>query len=357
MSKIHGSARVPGPRHPWYSTTVSSVVAILVSAALALAPAPVRLPFQDLEAHVQDLAGKKKYRELAVAGVAAFERRDLEPYQRREMAFFAIRGLHGVFEATGEVSSLCDAGRLMRRLQAEVGFGEDAGTAARLKKATERYLVETGVSEPCPRKKPVRSSAPVAARPATRAPTNETRLTPTVGSEPHPNPATSAADDELLAVVAEEPRSGDVHKDIPDGRRPAVILQAPPPPASGTDRDAARPARLTHGALALLALGAVGGVGLGVTLHFRGRASDSLDALRATADMRGESTPDEYARARDLNESYRGLTVAAGVGGALAVVGVVGAVTLFALRARRGSTLAGPWVGPAGAGLSIRGRF
>src|SRR5690606_29030322 len=60
-------------RDPWYSQIVSPTLAVLVSAALALGPAPTRLPdrFSELEAHVQELAGQTRYRELAEAGAGA----------------------------------------------------------------------------------------------------------------------------------------------------------------------------------------------------------------------------------------------------------------------------------------------
>src|SRR5690606_12844363 len=99
-------------------------------------------------------AGQKRYQELAEAGTAAFRRRDLEPYQRRAMAFFAVRGLHGVFAETGQVTSLCGADRLMRRVRAEVGFGDDAATAARLKAATHKLLASTGTKDPCAKPRP-----------------------------------------------------------------------------------------------------------------------------------------------------------------------------------------------------------
>jgi hypothetical protein len=361
MSKRRGLRRVPDPGHPWYSAIVSPVLAVLVSAALALGPAPVRLPdrFPDIKTHLHDLAGQKKYRDLAAAGAAAFERRDLEPYQRRAMAFLAIRGLHGVYEETRQVSSLCDAGRLMRRVQAEVGFAEDVETATRLRAATDKLLARTGAKDPCPRARPAKSSPRVVAA-APLLPPAASPLPPSAtdpgATDPAPAAQETGADDRLLAVARRSESGKDhVYKDMfpkpaQDGGR------APSPTPERPDSDT-RADRLLHGGLASLALGAVGGVGLGVNLYYQRRASDTIDALRATADMHGESTPEEYARAGDLNESYKRLTVAAGVSGALAGLGVLGAVTLFALRARRGSTLAGPWVGPAGAGLTIRGRF
>lgn len=327
-------------------------MAVLVSATLTLGPAPARspVPFTELEAHVQVLAGQKKYRDLAVVGATGFERRDLEPYQRRMMAFFAIRGLHGVYEETGHVSSLCDAGRLMRRVQTEVGFAEDADAAARLKKATEKHLASTGVDQPCPRRKPVRSSPPVAARPASPAKVDDRSVALEV-QQPRTN-----VDDDLLAETATS-RPEDAPRDMSHG--PASQAQRGPAPRvlDRADPDEARSAKLAQAGFALLALGAAGSVGFGLTVHYRERASDTIDVLRATADKRGESTPEEYARAHAYNEAYQRLTVAAGVSSALAIAGVVGAVTLFSLRARRGSTLAGPWVGPAGAGLQLRGRF
>lgn len=343
-------------RDPWYSQIVSPTLAVLVSAALALGPAPTRLPdrFSELEAHVQELAGQKRYRELAEAGAAAFKRRDLEPYQRRAMAFFAIRGLHGVFEATGEVSTLCDAGRLMRRVRAEVGFGDDAGTATRLRAATEKLLARAGAKDPCAKAKPAKPPRPAlaAAEPAT----------------PEPAPADPSQAAEAPALAQAEAHDEDVPRDtsalshVPKDTsvKPAAD-PGPSPlplrPVGRPERDALQSDRLLHGGVAAVALAIVGTVGLGVSLHYRGRTADTLAALRATALMRGASTPEEYTQAYDLNARYGRLTAVAGVGGALAVVGVVGSLTLFTLRAQRAKTSAGPWLGPAWAGLSIRGRF
>lgn len=353
---------------------MSLALSVLVSTALVLGPAPRRLPdrFEDLEAQVHDLAGQKRYRELALVGAAGFERRDLEPYQRRAMAFFAIRGMHGMFEETGQVANLCDAGRLMRRVQHEVGLAEDAATATRLREATEKHLAKAGVKDPCPKKAPAKTSGPLLAEktsphdkrakpaPAARGAVTAPPLVAEGAAKASPGEAVSGEhavetdEDGLLAVArtAVAPKNMVARTGAEGSARPQ-----PPRAPVRPDRDQAGADRFVQGGLAFVTLGVAASVGLGVSLHYRARASATIDVLRATADMRGYSTPEEYAQARDLNESYRNLTVAAGVGGALAAAGVVGAVTLFALRARRGTTLAGPWVGPAGAGLSIRGRF
>lgn len=337
---------------------MNPALGVIVSAALALGPAPVRLPdrFEDIEAQVQDLAAQKRYELLAATAERAYERRDLAPFQRRLMAFFAIRGLHGVFEDSGQVTSLCHAQRLLRRVEREVGLDEDASTAARLRAATAKHLARSGAADPCPKPvtKPravVLGSAPAASRAATPsdAPADTTRP----ATEP-----VNTVEDGLLAVrgrdvPAREPDASDLS---PATGTSAALATAPtgPAPAApvqvhGERRQAPN---LNTGGVALLSIGAAAGAVFGASLFFRGRANDTIAALKM-----GDPTQDEYARAERLNESYQRLTVVAGVTGAVAIAGVVSGVVLFAVQPRRTTTAAAPWAGPTGAGLTIRGHF
>ena len=342
---------------------MSPVVDVIVSAALALGPAP-RLPerFEDIEAHVRELTEQKRYQQLAVAARAAFERKDLAPHEHRRMGFFAIRGLHGVFDETGEVARLCDAQRLLRRIVRE-GVQDDAFTVARLKKATAKYLARSGAESPCSKARPARS-APLVAAASPPAP------------EPPPAPLLTATseDDDLIAVGGGATPTEHDSKDMSHKRdessaapgatastraeAPPGAAEGPPPAPRSPGHDERRKIpRLTAGGIALLSIGVAAGAAFGVSLYYRGRASDTLDALAAAGRQRGASTEEEYARGRRLNASHQELTVAAGLTGSIAAAAVLGSVIMFALKSRRTTTAAAPWAGPTGAGITLRGYF
>ncbi|MDC0668392.1 hypothetical protein [Nannocystis radixulma] len=362
---------------------MSTALGVLVSAALALGPAPARLPqrFEDLEALVSDLAAQKSYQALADTAERGFERRDLEPSQRRLMAFFAIRGLHGVYEGEGKVANLCRARRLLRRVERDPGLADDASTAARLAKVTAKLLVAGGGEKQCSKTTP-------GTRPALASRSPATSIEPVVSPPPKPTPAT-----ENTAVTPEPARPGE-----PGTAKPAA---APPPPAqddlvavggrplghvpsdmfkrttgeharvegparpvrdtslavpSQREDDRALTAR-TRGGIASLSVAAAAGAALGASLYYRGQATERIVGLASVAEARGESTAAEYAEAHRLNQSHQRLTVAAWATGTVALVGLVTGVTLLVVKHRRTTTAAAPWASPTGAGLTLRGHF
>jgi hypothetical protein len=349
----------------WYSTNVSPVLGVLVSAALALGPAPVSLPkrYEDLEALVSNLAAQQRYEALAAAAERAFERRDLAAPQRRLMAFHAIRGLHGVYEDTGKAASLCRAQRLLRRVEREVGLDEDASTAARLQKANAKLLAASdGGEKQCVKKAaPAKPSPAVAARPSAspaQAPSQALAPSPTEAAA-----ATPPAEQDDLVAVGSRPM-GHVSKDISimtpkesavegPSSAPAEGSTSTPPRHQGDSTVTAR----TRGGIALLSVSAAAGAALGASLHYRGQATDRIAALAAAAQARGESTPEEYAEAHRLNGNHQRLTVAAWATGAVAIVGLVTGITLLTVKPRRTTTAVAPWGGPTGAGFTLRGHF
>jgi len=346
----------------WYSTNVSPVLGVLVSAALALGPAPVSLPkrYEDLEALVSNLAAQQRYEALAAAAERAFERRDLAAPQRRLMAFHAIRGLHGVYEDTGKAASLCRAQRLLRRVEREVGLDEDASTAARLQKANAKLLAASdGGEKQCVKKATPAKPPAVAARPA---------ASPAPSQAPAPSPTEApaaatppAAPDDLVAVGSRP--MGHVSQDISPTTPKESAGEGPPRAPQGRTStptrhqgDSTVTAR-TRGGIALLSVSAAAGAALGASLHYRGQATDRIAALAAAAQARGESTPEEYAEAHRLNGNHQRLTVAAWATGAVAIVGLATGITLLTVKPRRTATAVAPWGGPTGAGFTLRGHF
>lgn len=334
---------------------MSPVLGVIVSAALALGPAPPRLPdrVEDIAAHVRDLAAQKRYEALAVAARAAFERKDLAPRQHRSMGFFAVRGLHGVFEETGKVASLCDAQRLLRRIERE-GVEDDAFAVGRLKKATAKHLASSGAQHPC--------SKPTKAKPPPRVAAAATS-TPETAPEPTPR-----GDDDLVAVggrefVLKEHVSHDMskkadEKTVAESGVNTAPAEGPRLASDPPDQDERRRSpKLIRGGIALLSIGAAAGALFGVSLHFMGRTRGEFDGLVAASEQRGELTADEYIRAHRLDQDYQRFRFTAGVTGAVALAGIVGGMILFSVRPRRATTAATPWAGPTGAGLNIGGHF
>ncbi|MCY1055593.1 hypothetical protein [Nannocystis sp. SCPEA4] len=335
---------------------MSPALGVLVSAALALGPAPAHLPqrFDDLETLVSDLAAQKSYQALADTAERGFERRDLDPSQRRLMAFFAIRGLHGVYEDTGKVAELCHARRLLRRVERDPGLADDASTAARLGKATAKLLAASGGEEQC-----VKKAIPAAKPPAPRpAPTPE----PTAAENSASTPAAAApTPQDDLAPVRARP-IGHVSSDMSRTPSTEARPEGPPPPAMASaappaDQDERRPVGRTVGAIASLSVGAAAAGVCTASLFYRSDARDRIAALAASAAARGESTPEEYAEAQRLNHNHRSLTGAAWASGAVALIALVTGAALLAVPPRRTTTAAAPWAGPSGAGLTLRGHF
>lgn len=313
---------------------MSPVLGVLVSVALALGPAPTRLSgrFEELRTQVQDLAEQKKYRELALAGVAAFERRDLEPYQRREMAFFAIRGLHGMFEETGQVSSLCDARRLMRRVERAVGFAEDQSTADRLRRATAKHLAASGVKDPCGEPRKAKKTAPALA--ARSAPTKEPAPVEPDTARDTSSPSAAAAPEPPPPLLGHAPPA------VGQEARPSAspIVQAGPKDSTPTEtrpRPAAAPepsAPSTKTGRPLVIVGSlalVGGLGLAAAAAYRGVHLHEIvrDARALGEAIDGFATPAQLEHDTALRSEYRqvgGQVLALALtGGATVVLGAV----------------------------------
>ncbi|MBZ5708616.1 hypothetical protein [Nannocystis pusilla] len=355
---------------------MSTALGVLVSAALALGPAPARLPqrFEDLEALVSDLAAQKSYQALADAAERGFERRDLEPSQRRLMAFFAIRGLHGVYEGEGKVTNLCRARRLLRRVERDPGLADDASTAARLAKVTAKLLAAGGGEKQCAKTTPrpaLASRSPASSTETAVSPapaTESSAATPEPAPTGQPGTAEPAAappppaQDDLVAVggrpVGHAP--SDMSEETGENARaegPArPVRDTSPAVPSQREDDRGLTAR-ARGGIASLSVAAAAGAALGVSLHYRGQAAGQIAGLASLAEARGESTPAEYAEAYSLNQSHQRLTAAAWATGSVALVGLVTGITLLAVKQRRTTTAAAPWASPTGAGLTLRGHF
>lgn len=294
--------------------------------ALTSATGPAQPTFTELEARMQALVEQQRYADLAQEAERAFELGDLSPQQRHVMAFFAVQGLHALFETTWEQETVCHARRLLERVHA--GPGPDAALLARLKQANERYVAK--LSRPCPTRKPA------ARRPA---------ACPSVQVE-----VEARAEASCRAEVAVRPRVELLGADDPVKRAP-VVPDTPNPRAHLRTRGA------LGGVLTAVGLGAIGAsiAGLGVMAGHAGAiretARAAVDEQRPLTDAESRRIDALYAEAMTL----RGPTIAAGVVGA---AGLIAGVAVLASRRRaiRRLTLT-PHAGLLGGGLLVRGQF
>ncbi|MDC0715958.1 hypothetical protein POL25_03570 [Nannocystis sp. bb15-2] len=286
---------------------------------------------------MQELVEQERFEELARDGESAFARVDLEPWQRRELAFYALRGYHRVFAATGQPAGLCRARNLLRRVEREVGLGEDAAIAARLRDVTETDLARQGPKDPCGKPRPAAASAP---------PTTPAQLLP-VQRKPAPPPAVDDGQPPLLAVSRTKPASA-----------PATAPTRPTPDVPPAQPDPAPSPRNRILAGSLLLVAGLGlGAGTAVMLLRRSEANGEIVEIGETVSAQNRWPTDaELARANHLADVYRDLTPAAGVTGAVASIAAVTGVVLLAVPQRRRATArvsASPW----SAMLTITGRF
>lgn len=346
---------MPAVLSPWYSGIVSLVLSVLVSLALTLGPGPVRLPgsFEDIETRLHELAEQQKYGELARFGAAAFERRDLEPYQRRMTAFFAVRGLHGTFAQTGRVADLCAARRLLRRVTREVGLAEDAGTAARLEQATAKYLAATRLAEVCTKPKAEPSPSTLVERDTRKEQAGDDVLFAVV---PSVRLKTRGASDMSNGTGNPAgPLEGPRETDSRDAASVAASLESPAEtPRVASEARSGRPLAIAGGLTLAVGLGLAGVAG-----YSGGRALTAYrEGVELHRDVQGP--PDDAARARDaaLESEYRTMGgVALGMAFAGATAVIVGAVLsgIGGRRlARQGSRTA---LLPAPGGLALSARF
>lgn len=300
---------------------------------------------------MQDHVEQRRYETLAYEAEAAFKRRDLTPAQRRQMAFFAVQGLHGLYEIVRQPAGLCKARALLRRVERAGGLdGGDRAIAARLRSVTEDGLRETGVKNPCG---PARASLPeppvVAAAPAPESPVAEDLLPVAPGAEP----AGQSGSRDMGAVGAVEPRAT---REVQAGLGPAP---GPATPVATDLRAGPRaPGWLAAGSVFVIA-GAGLAAGMGVFLHNAKLENDAILDIKAkfVAEGRGP-TQAEKDRAEELSRHHEFQTAYAAIAGGAAFVCVAAGVALLvAAPPRRARLAARPWGAPSAVGLTIGGRF
>jgi len=320
---------------------------IVLAASIAAAPVPAATAseFEQLERRMQELVEQERFEELARDGETAFGRVDLEPWQRRELAFYALRGHHRMFAATGQAAGLCRARSLLRRVEREVGLGDDTAIAARLRDVTESGLAQQGPKDPCttvkvrlPSGVPTSTPAkllPVVQRPATPAPPPTADSQPVLidisrSKSPRPPRPTSAGADEL----------------------PTIPVTAPTDPET---RERPRD-RIIAGSV-LLVVGAGFGAGMAAALVRRSEANGDIVEIGERADVENRPiTMAEFDTVTRLADTYRRLTPVAGVTGAVAAIATITGVVLLALP-QRGRTTARLSASPWSATLTLSGRF
>lgn len=315
--------------------------------ALAAFTAPVA-DFERLERGMQELVEQGRFEELARDGEAAFRRTDLEPWQRRELAFYAIRGYHKTFAVTGQASTLCRARSLLRRVEREVGFGDSAAVAARLRGTTEDGLRRQGPKDPCGARVRGTSNVP------TPTPGELLPVKPRKAATPPP------VDEELdlIDVTAKRPR-------LPPRTTPTVLTittEAPSaPPATPTPPDPElqerRRDRIIAGSVLLVAAAGLG-AGMGAALWQRSEASMEILIIGERQQNEGfrPLTESEFKRYEHLIRVYRTLTPVSAVTGATAGAALISGIVLLALppRARATATVSAT---PSSAMLTLSGRF
>ncbi|MCY1007981.1 hypothetical protein OV079_20960 [Nannocystis pusilla] len=315
---------------------------IVLAAGIAVGPVAAAPPstFGQLERRMQELVEQERFEELARAGETAFARADLEPWQRRELAFYALRGYHRVFAVTGQAAGLCRARNLLRRVEREVGFGDAEAVASRLRDVTESGLAKQRPKDPC--------SKP---RAAAHVPTpTPAELLPVVQRQ---RPVAPPPADDSQPALLDVSR----HRPAPSAASPAAAEPAPAaPPATDPAAEVRSRNRVIAGSL-LLVLGVGAGVGAGAALWRRSEANGEIIEIdrRVNAELR-LFTMEELDRIAHLADVYRTLTPVAGITGAAAGVAAVAGVVLLATR-HRGRTIARVSATPWSAMLTVSGRF
>lgn len=302
--------------------------------ALALAgPPPTRPTFTELEAKMQSHVEQERYAELAEQAERASELAHLTPEERRALAYFAVQGLHHVFEATFQPEAICHARRLLERLPKQVGIGTDAPILVRLKRDTDAKIAK--LSRPCPTPRRSTTRRP-AACPAVEVKAAE--------PEVKPEPETEASCP--VEAVVPRPRVELLGADDPLTRAPAV-----------PDAPIASPRLRLRGAiggtLTALGLGALGAAAAGLGV-MAGHAGTIREIAREPAAEQRPLTPAEsqqidavYADAMSL----RGPTIAAG---ALGTAALIAGIAVLASRRKLARRLA---VTPSSGGLTLSGKF
>lgn len=323
----------------------------VLAAALAIAPAPTdqAAVFRQLEARMQEHVDQRRYETLAREAEAAYARRDLSAEQRRAMAFFAVHGLHGMWEVGRQAAGLCQARNLLRRVERELGFGDVKPMADRLREATEAALRETGLRNPC---------APARATPGQRLPLAGAQPAAQAPSQPPPVPQDmdpeTGAPPLLASSLARPPAQAEA---VPPAPAPAPE-RAPAIAARDVGRPPLSPGRIAGGAL-LLAAGAAGWVGVGLLLRDASRIDQAVLEVHKgiIADGRTMATAEEQQIYDHYIEEHERKTAIAGAVGTAAGLATLGGVLLLALRPRARRLAARPWGTLSTAGVTLAGSF
>ena len=319
---------------------------IVLAAGIAAAPVPAATAseFERLERRMQELVEQERFEELARDGETAFSRVDLEPWQRRELAFYALRGYHRMFAATGQAAGLCRARNLLRRVEREVGLGGDTAIAARLRDVTESGLAQQGPKDPCITVKVRQPSGVPTPTPAKLLPVVQRPATPPPADDSQP----------VLIDISPNRRLRPPHSpSAGPGELQAAPVAAPAidPEPRGRPRD-----RIIAGSV-LLVVGAGFGAGMAAALVRRSEVNGDIVELGERAQAEGRPlTSDEFDSVAGLADTYRRLTPVAGVTGAVAAIATITGVVLLALP-QRGRTTARVSASPWSATLTLSGSF
>lgn len=329
---------------------MNSCLCIVLAAAVAAPPTPERpsASFAALEARMQDHVEGRRYESLAYEAEAAFKRRDLTPAQRRQMAFFAVQGLHGLYEIVRQPASLCRARALLRRVEraGKLSSGDQA-IAARLRIVTEDGLRAAGGKNPCG---PARAQAAAPPTVAAAEPAAEEALLPvSAGGEARPGSM------DTRSVIALRPPSPAPSTAVTTQE---VIVQPGPaaPPGDPRPQPRARGWLAAGGVFVVASAGLT--AGMGVYLWNAKLENDAILDIKAkfVAEGRGP-TQEEINRAENLSRQHEFQTAYAAIAAGGAVVSLAIGVALLLAAPRRARVAARPWGGPSSVGLTIGGRF
>ncbi|MCY1056631.1 hypothetical protein [Nannocystis sp. SCPEA4] len=277
---------------------------MFLAAVVAARPAEVGpLPtFAELELRLQRFVEDQLWHALTAEGEAAYQRRDLAAWQRRELAFYAVSGYHRLYQANRDVEGLCAARRLLRKVERELGVGEDGPVLARLSDTTAEYIAQLGGQDPCARPRP-RAKAKPSTEAVCKDMTVRTAATATASCSMGEVPATSSP-------PAEAPRPAPLPELVPVGR-PAPLEKKQGPDAQ----------TVTGGVLTALGTGALAG-SAGMLAMMGSHAAQIRSVTREAAADRRPLSLDESRRIDALYDE------AMAVRGAAIATGVIGAVSL-----------------------------
>lgn len=299
---------------------------------------------------MQEHVEQRRYETLAREAEAAYARRDLTPEQRRAMAFFAVHGLHGMWEVGRRAAGLCQARDLLRRVERELGFANDRTIADRLRRETEAALQETGLRNPC---------APAKTSPAQRVPLAAAQSGAQPPTEVVPPPPPAAQQDDVPDPGAPPLlASSRARRPLPvEGA--ALPDSAPAIPAPDRRRAPLPPARIAGGIL-LFAGAAAGWVGVGVLLREATKIDAAVGAIRTKMieEGRTEAYDSEIMQFNRYIDQHERLTAGAGTIGTIAGLATLGGVLMMAIPPRATPRLAArPWGSRWSAGVSLSGSF